>query len=707
MDSKKVKGYISVSEIDKNRFYNSPEYFELQQKANQSLFNQAFRGQVQDKEPIISKKIGAEHSFDMDQVERVVNNIGLVNAGVEKIKDAIIGDFTVQVDDENGQALVDAFVEDSNFLSVMDEWIKEAVMKGNGYIDLTDVINNQMQVLNANRMYVKRNKQGKILKYNQITGDKNRTITFENNVNPFEPDEVAHLKINSVAGQPYGIGYVWPNIRVINHYASSELDNHKLMSRKAGAPIHVKVGIPGESVQSGDVDAVKIALQYMNNQTNWVTDGSVEMNVIDFKDVGKNLIELSNHDIEQMSMGMNIPLVMMGIANVPEGLAKVQGEGFQRFIGSIRVNVEDVIETQIFKPLLERNGLSFKINFVWSMPGEEEKNNRLTTIQVAMGSPMTSPELRSALEKEYAKILGLDDVIDMLPDPKEARQRADEEMRKREEEIRQPEVPGAKPNARSSEEELLTEEKLDEFIKKVGGEFCVFSHQTGKNFGCYKTKEEAEKRLAQISRFKDMSEEPVTMNYEPLTEDQIANMSIKDYVMANEIKELAGFNYTDYLIKILQSLKIDKFIDLRALTEKDLDFGLLPDRDINKLRVILKEGFKKNKTIREIEKSIEQSIDLKDRKKEENGELIITAKAEKRPNMIARTETIRLSNEGLKRLYLENDVKKYRYLATLDDRTSQICQELNGQVFNVDDGQYGVNMPPMHTNCRSTIIGLV
>ena len=707
MDSKKVKGYISVSEIDKNRFYNSPEYFELQQKANQSLFNQAFRGQVQDKEPIISKKIGAEHSFDMDQVERVVNNIGLVNAGVEKIKDAIIGDFTVQVDDENGQALVDAFVEDSNFLSVMDEWIKEAVMKGNGYIDLTDVINNQMQVLNANRMYVKRNKQGKILKYNQITGDKNRTITFENNVNPFEPDEVAHLKINSVAGQPYGIGYVWPNIRVINHYASSELDNHKLMSRKAGAPIHVKVGIPGESVQSGDVDAVKIALQYMNNQTNWVTDGSVEMNVIDFKDVGKNLIELSNHDIEQMSMGMNIPLVMMGIANVPEGLAKVQSEGFQRFIGSIRVNVEDVIETQIFKPLLERNGLSFKVNFVWSMPGEEEKNNRLTTIQVAMGSPMTSPELRSALEKEYAKILGLDDVIDMLPDPKEARQRADEEMRKREEEIRQPEVPGAKPNARSSEEELLTEEKLDEFIKKVGGEFCVFSHQTGKNFGCYKTKEEAEKRLAQISRFKDMSEEPVTMNYEPLTEDQIANMSIKDYVMANEIKELAGFNYTDYLIKILQSLKIDKFIDLRALTEKDLDFGLLPDRDINKLRVILKEGFKKNKTIREIEKSIEQSIDLKDRKKEENGELIITAKAEKRPNMIARTETIRLSNEGLKRLYLENDVKKYRYLATLDDRTSQICQELNGQVFNVDDGQYGVNMPPMHTNCRSTIIGLV
>lgn len=39
-------------------------------------------------------------------------------------------------------------------------------------------------------------------------------------------------------------------------------------------------------------------------------------------------------------------------------------------------------------------------------------------------------------------------------------------------------------------------------IVKVKGGYRVKSHQTGKNFGTYKTKAKAQKRLAQIKRFK-------------------------------------------------------------------------------------------------------------------------------------------------------------------------------------------------------------
>ena len=34
-----------------------------------------------------------------------------------------------------------------------------------------------------------------------------------------------------------------------------------------------------------------------------------------------------------------------------------------------------------------------------------------------------------------------------------------------------------------------------EFIKKVGNQWCVLSHTTGRNFGCYPTEGEAKKRL--------------------------------------------------------------------------------------------------------------------------------------------------------------------------------------------------------------------
>ena len=46
--------------------------------------------------------------------------------------------------------------------------------------------------------------------------------------------------------------------------------------------------------------------------------------------------------------------------------------------------------------------------------------------------------------------------------------------------------------------------------------------------------------------------------------------------------------------------------------------------------------------------------------------------------------------------YDELDVDKYKILATLDKRTSEICQKLDGEVFNVKDAVIGVNMPPFH-----------
>ena len=46
--------------------------------------------------------------------------------------------------------------------------------------------------------------------------------------------------------------------------------------------------------------------------------------------------------------------------------------------------------------------------------------------------------------------------------------------------------------------------------------------------------------------------------------------------------------------------------------------------------------------------------------------------------------------------YVECDIDKYEILATLDKRTSKICQDLDGEVFNVKDAVVGVNMPPFH-----------
>ena len=50
----------------------------------------------------------------------------------------------------------------------------------------------------------------------------------------------------------------------------------------------------------------------------------------------------------------------------------------------------------------------------------------------------------------------------------------------------------------------------------------------------------------------------------------------------------------------------------------------------------------------------------------------------------------------------ELGLEYYKYDATLDNRTSDICRELNDKIFKVSEMQIGVNAPPMHPNCRST-----
>ena len=72
---------------------------------------------------------------------------------------------------------------------------------------------------------------------------------------------------------------------------------------------------------------------------------------------------------------------------------------------------------------------------------------------------------------------------------------------------------------------------------------------------------------------------------------------------------------------------------------------------------------------------------------------------------LARTEFSKIANDATLDGYKEYGVvKQYKYLATLDIRTSEICGNLDGEVFDIEDAKAGLNYPPMHPNCRSTTI---
>lgn len=71
---------------------------------------------------------------------------------------------------------------------------------------------------------------------------------------------------------------------------------------------------------------------------------------------------------------------------------------------------------------------------------------------------------------------------------------------------------------------------------------------------------------------------------------------------------------------------------------------------------------------------------------------------------LVRTESCNLANQMEMQSYKECGIGMYRYVATLDLRTSSICREMDGKVFPVSGQQPGTNCPPMHPWCRSTTI---
>lgn len=71
---------------------------------------------------------------------------------------------------------------------------------------------------------------------------------------------------------------------------------------------------------------------------------------------------------------------------------------------------------------------------------------------------------------------------------------------------------------------------------------------------------------------------------------------------------------------------------------------------------------------------------------------------------LVRTESNHFHNSAELEAYKRMGFEKFKFMATLDNRTSEICAEMDGKIFDVKDGMPGDNVPPLHPNCRSTIV---
>ena len=71
------------------------------------------------------------------------------------------------------------------------------------------------------------------------------------------------------------------------------------------------------------------------------------------------------------------------------------------------------------------------------------------------------------------------------------------------------------------------------------------------------------------------------------------------------------------------------------------------------------------------------------------------------------TEITHVTNAAELERYKDNGIDKYMFRAILDLRTSNVCQDHDGIIYDVADAKTGENFPPLHPWCRSATVQVI
>ncbi|MGM7683534.1 minor capsid protein [Cytobacillus sp. Hm23] len=81
-----------------------------------------------------------------------------------------------------------------------------------------------------------------------------------------------------------------------------------------------------------------------------------------------------------------------------------------------------------------------------------------------------------------------------------------------------------------------------------------------------------------------------------------------------------------------------------------------------------------------------------------------TGVAYDRAEALVRTESNFFHNHAAQKSYKDAGIERYEILATLDQRTTDICRDQDGEIYFTKDYSPGTNAPPFHVRCRTTTV---
>ena len=225
----------------------------------------------------------------------------------------------------------------------------------------------------------------------------------------------------------------------------------------------------------------------------------------------------------------------------------------------------------------------------------------------------------------------------------------------------------------------------------------------------------------------DYIEKGRTLNYTKQWEKQLINTSSKVHVtrleaiqlqMRQHIEELYGRESKD-VDELLSKIYEDGYYHTAYEIQKGTGIGYsLMKLDKDQIEKIIKTPWasdgsnfsdriwtSKAKLVSELQTGLTQALI------QGKSSYSITEDIAKKFNVsmrqasrLVQTESAFICSASTRDCYKELGVEEFEVLATLDNKTSEICQGMDGKHFPMSQYEIGVTAPPFHPNCRSTTV---
>ena len=173
-------------------------------------------------------------------------------------------------------------------------------------------------------------------------------------------------------------------------------------------------------------------------------------------------------------------------------------------------------------------------------------------------------------------------------------------------------------------------------------------------------------------------------------------------IAQKEVESLPGYKkydkqISDTRLKPTEAIRIaNELIDQRTFAA----VGKIKDDLLNKAKTILINGLEKGRSVNDINQQLDVLFNSVN-----TGSPVANLSTEPYLlNTIVQTNYTNFYNLARKQIANENKyIEMMQYSAIMDDRTTEICQELDGKTYKFDDPIWDSILPPNHFNCRSMI----